>query len=415
MTDQTPARSITFLLSYSSIFHLGAWRHSIELWTRKGYTVNLVQFKDEHIQNLGSELEKKYNLIQIPYPLIFRSIFYLVKFAFRSIRKLGFDKLSTIGDGIDYLFKGYYYVIFTLFKLRKHESTYYIGGDPPALYAAYLLSKKRKKKLIFWELELLLENEQSDFGRRLFKKIEKKCSKYVICAIEFGEKRCELLREENAIPDSVPIFSIPNSLLDEPKLERNYYFNEKFSIPREKKIVLFAGGIFTDAKEISDLWESVETWPDNFVLVIHSRIKPSLMQKLVIPEKLKSNGKIFFNDEAVPYDMLNNIYASCDIGLILIRLKGEMNSNLFYSDLSLGKLFRYLFSGVPVISRRLYGYTELIEKNGVGLCFDDPIEINKLIYKIFQQENYYKTNCLSFCKSYSFNKYHAHLERFIDT
>lgn len=417
MSINQPKPKITFLLSYSSIFHLGAWRNSIQLLTEKGYAVNMVQFEDENVQELQSDLEKKYNLIQIPYSIIVKSIMYLIKFSFRSLRKFGLEKLSTVGDGIDYLIKGFYFVLIARLMLRNDTSEIYIGGDPPSLMAAYLLSRKNENKLIFWELELLLEKELPDFGRRLFKRFEKKYSKKAICAVEFGEKRSELLRKENNIPNHIPIISIPNSRIGEPKLERNYYFNEKFNIPREKKIVLIAGSIFNEVKEkgISDLWDSFEKWHDNFVLVVHSRVKSNLVQKFVIPKTLKDRERIFFDDEPLSYDKIRLIYASCDIGLILSRLKGEINSNLYYSDLSLGKLFHYLYSGVPVISRRLFGYDELIEKNGVGFCFDDPIEIGGLLKKIMDNEIYYKENCIKFSVKYSFDKYHAVLEKFIDT
>jgi glycosyltransferase involved in cell wall biosynthesis len=407
---------ISYLLSYSSIFHLGAWRNSITLWTRKGHRVNLIQFKDEDFDGMQAELESEYNLIQIPYPMLLKGILYIIKYLFRILSKIGLKRISTIGDGIDYVFKNSYFVFFAYLRLRNSNSDIYIAGDPPSLIAAYLLSKKKKKNknVIFWELELLLEKELSDFGRRLFKKLEKRYSKYSICAVEFGEKRAQLLRNENDIPNLVPIFSIPNSLIGTPRLVRYYYFNEKFNIPRDRKIVLLAGSIFNEVKEISDLWDSIEKWPDNFVLVLHSRAKSNLVQKFVMPKALKDTGRIFFDDDPLSYDKIHFIYASCDIGLILSRLKGEINSNLYYSDLSLGKLFHYLFSGVPVISRNLFGYDELIEKSGVGLCFDNPLDIGVLMMKIMSNEIYYKENCIAFSEKYSFEKYHWNLEKFID-
>ena len=414
MSENQHNYKITYLLSYSSIFHLGAWLNSIELWTRKGHSVSLIQFKDDDIDGSQSELGKRYNLIQIPYPLIVKAILYVMKSSFRLLAKIGLRKMSTIGDGIDYVFKSIYFILITYLRLRKSNSDIFIGGDPPSLIAAYLLSWRNNKKFIFWELELLLEKEQPDFGRRFFKRIEKRFSKQAMCAVEFGEKRSELLRKENEVPNHIPIFSIPNSLIGIPQLERYYYFNDKFNIPRDKKIILLAGSVFNEVGEISALWNSFGKWHDDFVLVVHSRTKPNLIQKFVIPKTLKDTGRIFFNDEPLSYDQIHLIYASCDVGLILSRLKGEINSNLYYSDLSLGKLFHYLFYGVPVISRTLFGYDELIEKSGVGLCFEDPSEIGMLIKKIMSNEQFYKENCIAFSERYAFEKYHRNLEKYID-
>jgi len=406
-------QQITFLLSYSSIFHLGAWRNSIELWLKKGYKVDLIQFRDEDVNKFASSLEGDYDLLQIRYPSILRSLMFLMKLFFRSFKKIGLNKLGNVGDGIDYLFKGFYFVIFSLIKLRNSDSDYYFAGDPPSLFCGYLISSMRKKKLIFWELELLIEKELNNFGEKLFKKIEKKCSKKIMFAVEFGTKRAELLRIENQIASSIPIFSIPNSSLLVPNKERKFYFNEKFSIPMEKKIILFAGGIFTDIKEMGTLWKSFETWSDDFVLVLHSRVKENLINRLIIPEKVKKTGRFFFHDEPVAFDMLNTIYASCDVGLILIRLNREINSNLYYSELSLGKLFHYLFHGVPIITRNLYGYQDLIDKNGVGFCFNNPNEISGLIKNIISNESYYKENCITLSREYEFSKFHRNLEEFI--
>ena len=413
MSTQQRKKNITFLLSYSSIFCLGAWRNSIELWVKRGYAVNLIQFKDENFNSVKSQLEENYNLIQIHYPFLVKSILYLMKYLFRSLKKIGLHKISTIGDGIDYLFKSLYFVFFALVKLRKVESEIFIGGDPPSLFAAFLIAKRKKKKLIFWELELLIEKELPNFGERLFKRIEKKCCRDIICAIEFGEKRSELLRQENNISSQTPIFSIPNSRLGTPKLERNYYFNEKFNIPKVKKIVLFAGGIITDMKEIGPLWESFQTWTDEFVLVFHSRIKNNFIHKINIPEEILKSERFFFHDEPMSFDAINQIYASCDVGLILSRINGKLNSNLYYSEWSLGKLFHYFFVGVPVISRKLFGYDDLIEKNGVGHCFRTAKDIKYLLLKINENESFYKNNCMAISNGYAFEKYHSNIIDFI--
>ena len=407
---------ITFLLSYSSIFHLGAWRNSIELWLQKGYKVTLIQFRDGHVKSTGSDLETKYNLVQIPYPLIVKVLLYTIKFFFRTSKKAGLSSMSTIGDGIAYLIKSSYYILSATFLLWRKKSDVYIAGDSPSLIAAYILSRKIGKKLVFWELELQIESELPDFGQRLLKRIEKICSKKIICAVEFGEKRSELLRKENEIPNNISIILIPNSLLGIPKRERAHYFNDKFNIPNEKKIVLFAGGIYSKNSGIDTLWKGFETWPQNMVLIIHSRENPHIAQRIALPEKIAKSGRVFLNIEPLPFHSLSIIYASCDIGIIPVRVPlMDNHSNIYYSEWSLGRLFQYTYYGVPVIISRLYGYNHLVEGNGIGMCFDDPNEIGALLRKILENEESFKQNSIAFSKNYNYEKYHKNLEMFMST
>lgn len=405
---------ISFFLSYSSIFHLGAWRNSIELWAKKGYKITLYQFKDPNNTNLKSDLEKRYKLVEIPYPFILRGILYLVKRIYRSLNFLGIKTLTNFGDGFSYIIEAFFYIVGSLVLYKEKTKQLLICGDSPGLITAYLL-KKKTSLLVFWSLELKLMKEISNFGFRLFKLMEKICNKKAICTIEFGEIRCRLLREENNLHNQ-KMFSIPNSAIGPAIMKRDYYFNHMFNIPNEKKIILYSGGVHSEVYRIKDLWIFLKSLKHYCVLVIHARQKSNITNKTIFPPNLTINKDFYFDDNPVPYYQIDKIYSSGDIGLVLNGPPDNiMDSNQLYSDLSLGKLFQYLKNGVPLVTRNLPGFKELIEGNGVGLCFENPSDIPQCINKILANEKTYKKNCLVLYEKMRFEKYHEEFVKFIET
>ena len=82
--------------------------------------------------------------------------------------------------------------------------------------------------------------------------------------------------------------------------------------------------------------------------------------------------------------------------------------------MSLGKIFHFTKNGVPLISRNLYGYKELIERNKIGFTFNNLTEINNLIKTIINMEYKMRVNCIEFSYKYKFENYHKKLENIIE-
>ncbi|MCH7826548.1 MAG: hypothetical protein IIC75_01025 [Bacteroidetes bacterium] len=399
---------INYFVQYTSIFTLGPWRNSIQLFTEEGFNVNVYQFADERIKKYRTDLEDKYNLIEIPYPKIIKYLLYILKFFFRLLKKLGLNRLSSFGDGFDVIFKSYYFVLACILKNKSGENEVFIGGDPAGLIAANYLAKKKKGTLIYWSLELYIEKDLNNFGLKHIKKREVECNQNAICTVDFGELRCKILQKENHL-SSKTMISIPNFQIGKGKVLRNYYFNNKFKIPRGKKIILHAGGLYSPSLNIKNLWDSIHNWPDDYILVLHTHQKNYPNSGFSIPKK-HLNSKIFLNNDFVPYDELDIIYSSCDIG-IMIHGSSDANckNNLYYSDLSVGKMFHHLKVGVPLIVRNLPGYKKLIEENQVGLCMDKPSDILPSIITILNNYESYSLNAVKLHDKLRFELHHDKL------
>lgn len=375
------------------------------MWLDKGYSVSFFQIADPNNCNPKSIFGDNFILNEIKgYHFInfFRGGLDRV---FRLFQYLGLRKLSNFGSEFGYLLTAFYFCAACYIKTDKNKKYILIGGDPPGLLAAYLISRVKGNVLVYWSLELWIENDLKDFfARRMFKKIEKWANKKALCTVDFGDKRCELLRIENDLTADSMI-SIPNSPLGGASMERNYYFNEKFGIPRDIKIILHAGGLGHNYG-IEELLEFVDSWPAETVLVLHSRINLTRLKKGIMNIISKKRYRVYLDMEPVEYEQLPLIYSSCDIGLQVWKPE---DTNTMYPGLSSGKIFHNMQTGTPVIARNLNGYKEFVECNGIGICVDDMSQVGRAIETILKDEKKYKENCIKTFSKFRFEEYHRNL------
>jgi len=405
---------INYFVSYTSIFSLTPWRNSIRCFIEEGYKIRVFQFADERILMHPTDLEENYTLIEIPYPKIARYILFVVKTFFRSLSHIGMNRLSTLGDGIDTLFRNFFFIIACIWKNRCGNNEIFIGGDPGALIAAHSIAKKKNGKLIYWSLELYIEKELNNFGLKLLKRMERRINQHALFTLEFGKIRCKILQKENGL-NPTSMISIPNSQIGKGDIVKNYYFNEKFNIPRNKVIILHAGALYTPFLGIRDIFHSLPDWPDDYVLVFHTHQRPYPLSGFSIPETY-INRKVFLNNDPVPFDQLDIIYSSCDIGIMIHGgLDGYILSNLHYSDLSVGKIFHHLKEGIPVIVRNLPGYKELFEERQAGACITGSSDILPAIQKIMSNYEQYRIGALKLHDEYRFELHHAKFIEKIDS
>ena len=160
---------------------------------------------------------------------------------------------------------------------------------------------------------------------------------------------------------------------------------------------------------LNDIFSSIHTWPEEYVFILHTHQIWYPNNCLSIPKEYLGR-KIFFNNEPVPFDQLEVIYSSCDIGVMVHEAKHSFfKKNLYYSDLSIGKMFQHLKVGVPLIARRLPGYEELIEGNQVGVCMDEPSDILPSIIAILNNYQSYSLNAVKLHNKLRFELHHDKL------
>ncbi len=170
-----------------------------------------------------------------------------------------------------------------------------------------------------------------------------------------GELDAEYLR--NYFNDQQINYYVVKNLPKEVKIIKSNYLRDKFSIPRDK-IILIYQGVLLDGRGIKPILSALDQ-TDKFVLVIVGDGTYKTEIQNMIEEK-NLERKVFLHPQ-VNYDALLNITASADIGISLIE------PITFSYELALpNKLFEYVYAGLPVLVSDLPAMKQFVFDNGVG-------------------------------------------------
>jgi glycosyltransferase involved in cell wall biosynthesis len=397
--------NINFLIFYESIYQCTPWMNSIKLLNKENHRVRVYQKKYFYSKYNEDNDSIKFEIINSFNPRIMYLLFSQIARLFKVFKIVHLETLGNIGTTINFLYTSLMFILTVYIRSKRIKTReIFIAGDPVSLIASYLAVKNKNHVLVYWPLELWVYSDLKTTYLKVLKRIEKRLHKHAVCTLEFGINRRAILSKENNIPlDS--IYIIPNAPIGEPQITRNFYFNELFGIPLEKKIILYAGGL-TDFNGITSLIESLKNMSDNYVLVLHSKIEVNNIKMIDLNEKLKPFNA-YISSKPLPFDKINLIYSSCDIGLMLIVPdNSNWDTNYQYADWSPGKLFNYLQFGVPVITTNLYGYDEFIEGNRIGKIVKNIDQVFSKAEEIISAESQYKNNCIKLFNDLKFEKYH---------
>jgi glycosyltransferase involved in cell wall biosynthesis len=190
------------------------------------------------------------------------------------------------------------------------------------------------------------------------------------------------------------------------KHRRSDYLQRKLGISPDKKIVLHTGSIeaFTCAPQ---LLLSTKDWPDNWVLVFHTRYKSTGLDSdyLATLRYLAKNGRVLFSFEPVPKDEYIDLVRSADVGVAFYCTQpgsSYWKDNIRYIGLSSGKLAYYLQAGLPVLVNDVGSLKQLVSKHNCGKIVEDPACTADAIEHIFEDYEYFSSNAVS-CFNDKFN------------
>lgn len=405
-------KTINYIIFYESIFQCSPWLNSINLLHKQGFTINVYQ--PDYLTGKYNEDSSGlfFNIIKVKSFIVFDKFFLFIQKAFIIFKFLKLKRLSEFGFVLNNFYKSFSYIsYFYLKSLKKCENNIFIGGDPTSLIAASIMSHGMKNSLVYWPLELWIKSDLKDIYTKSLKYFEKKIHKKAICTLEFGYQRRNLLCKENSIKPET-FFVIPNSPIGNSCITRNYFFNDLFNIPYEKKIILHAGG-YGDFNGIPQLLKISKQLQDNIVIVFHFKVKID-EAKIRKQFGLNESKNIYFSTIPLPFNRIDDVYSSCDIGLMLMQPNGsQFDTNLVYVDWSSGKLFNYLKFGVPVITMNLPGYKEMICENKAGEIINEIDEIFLAINKILNNENIYKKGSIQLFNDLKFEIFHSKFENLL--
>jgi glycosyltransferase involved in cell wall biosynthesis len=284
---------------------------------------------------------------------------------------------------------------------RRNPYRCVIGVDPEGLWQGNYLAGFIRVPLIYYSLELLLSHELSGNGQKRLKKRELSLSRKASFVIIQDEERARLLAQDNRIP--IKNFAmVPNSPLGAGGRRPSYYWHQRFALSSDQRVVLYTGTIaqWTGMEEIVS---SVRFWPENWVLVVHSR---SNAESSVLVRKLRELavlGRAFFSLQPVTRQEYDILVDGADIGIafyVSTRDSTYTGQNVQSLGLSSGKIADYLRAGLPVIVNQAGSISELLQRERCGIAVENGQEIGRAIAEIAQQYREYSERACQVFENY---------------
>ncbi|MEW5801270.1 MAG: glycosyltransferase [bacterium] len=293
----------------------------------------------------------------------------------------------------------------------------FIGVDPEGLVQAGWLSRWITVPLVYYSLELLLSGEIALAEQSQLKRAEKRLSHRAAFIIIQDEERARLMAEDNDVPLDRFVL-VPNTPQGPARRQYSGYWHKKLGLPERCRIVLHAGSIenWTGLKEIVD---SVKEWPEDWVLVIHSR---SYYQHSGFMEELRRQapeGRVFFSLKPVSRQDYDALIHGADIGIAFyVPSEGSVytQQNIRSVGLSSGKIAYYLRAGLPVIANDQTSIGTFINQEKCGLVIQSPDEIGEAIVTIVHDyDSYSKRSLQAFDRHLDFTHGFHRVTRWIDS
>ncbi len=201
----------------------------------------------------------------------------------------------------------------------------------------------------------------------------------------------QLLRELQLPPDTPTgvLYNLPQLEREPPAID----WHQRLGIPHDKQIVLHAGSV-ADWSQVPEVLATVPSWPEDVVLLLHSRSSDENKRYRRSMAHLDTPGRVYWSDKPLPEDELHSLIAASLACLGLYRVTSVNIELIGYSS---GKIMRSLVCGTPVIASAIPSLDFVTEK-GVGVQVRHPMEIAQQLPLLMDGREAYGQRCLAFTR-----------------
>jgi len=265
-----------------------------------------------------------------------------------------------------------------------------IGAGLRGLIVATLAGWWLRRPVVYFSVELYLSSDLRGIYQRAYKLLQRWCHRRAAFTIIQGEERARLCANGNRVALET-FLSFPNSPRGYSNREKTKFLRVQFNIPASKKIILCAGSI-GDVNMIREIVEVAQLWPEDWILVIHSRgriVSPEQRAYLDWVRAADRSGRVIWSMKSLPYETLPELVSSANVGLCLYK---NVAINVSEIGLSSGKLASYLQSGVPVVSSDFSALRKILVENSCGICVKNASEIAQAIHRILSDYKRFSAN-----------------------
>jgi hypothetical protein len=148
------------------------------------------------------------------------------------------------------------------------------------------------------------------------------------------------------------------------------------------------------------LIRSTHDWPDDWVLVCHTRYRPKRGVRAYVDElsEMARTDQVVFSTEPLPHREYPALVQSADVGIVFYCVQPGstyQQDNLVHIGLSSGKLAYFLQAGVPVVVSDQPSLRRLATTYQCGEVAADPALTRPAIVRILADYETYSRNAVT--------------------
>jgi glycosyltransferase involved in cell wall biosynthesis len=262
----------------------------------------------------------------------------------------------------------------------------YIGIEKKGLVWAGILSEMHRCPLIYYSLELYIED--NPILERVYHLLEaeRKYHKLAIATIIQDGPRAKALLKSNGI-EQTNVLLFPVSAKGDIIREKSKFLQNKLHIDDNKKIILYFGGI-DKTRFMSQIVKMAKDLDDGVILVLHG-FGPKWYIKYL--QSIANKNKVIFSFDFIPEDQIARLVSSTHIGIALYK---TTNANDRLVAFSSSKVAYYMQCGVPMIAFDTESFRELINSYRcvelITSVNEIPHKVRKILenYDLYREESY---------------------------
>lgn len=295
------------------------------------------------------------------------------------------------------------YFINAFISIKKNKINYIVAAEPEAGFFAFLLLSLINIPYYYQSLEIAPVGGFKNSIRSFFEKCAiNNCSVFVVQ----DQVRFDEIRKNRDLNPRITHF-LPVSLSGPPVTDRHDYLQKKYNLSKNLRVILYVGAInaTNQCLEIA-LQTNSDKWKNDWILIIHGFTK----NKTYIDKILSatSRDKVILSTDPVPWEELDMVISSADVGVALYNNIDKNNELTIFSS---GKIANYLKCCLPLIISDVETNIQFIHKYRCGVTISEINGISDALIQIFNNYSNYRINaCNCFTDCYEFEKNYCRLQ-----
>jgi glycosyltransferase involved in cell wall biosynthesis len=280
------------------------------------------------------------------------------------------------------------------------ESQYlcFIGIEKKGLIWAGLLSQIYECPLIYYSLELYIEDNPAMYAVYHLREAEKTYHRQSIATIIQDGPRASALLKSNGI-EHTNVLYLPVSVRGQIIEQRSKFLQDKFHIGDDRKILLYFGNLL-HTRFLTQIVSVAKELDDDIILVIHGFGQKRYLDYL---QSVADKNRVVFSLDYVPEDEIENLISSAHIGIALYETTNVNDRLMAFSS---SKMAYYPQCGIPVIAFDTASFRTLMDIHKCGELIKSIDQIPGATRSILENYDSYRREAFAAFKDfYDFDKH----------